>query len=144
MGGEIEAWLPWVIALGGGTGLGAGLKALADTVLALRAGVSAREGKRKADIVQQRDEAIRDATEADRKAEEERRRADMERARADWCETNMQIARANESRAREHDAEIRLLLMERGKMKRDELPSWPRMDDPVPRSEMYARREVAT
>lgn len=137
------AWLPWVIALGGGTGLGAGLKALVDTIIALRAGVSAREGKRKADIVQQRDEALRDAVESDKRSDEERRRADAERARADWSEANMQIARANESRAREHAAEIRIQLMERGKMTRGELPPWPRMDEPIPRSQMY-RRELTS
>lgn len=121
--------LPYIIALGGGTGLGAGLKALADTVLALRAGVSAREGQRRQDIVTQRDQAL-DALKA------ERRRANEEAARSDWCELNMQVARANEQRAREHAADLRIRLMQEAGVRRADLPEWPTMEETVPRAKL--------
>ena len=135
-----NAALPYVLALGGGTGLGAGLKALTDTILAVRSGVSAREGKRKMDIVQQRDEAEDDAT-------AERKRANAEMVRADWCELNMRIARSNEQRVREHAAELRLALMGAGALRRDQLPKWPDMEETVPRSRLIealaeARKEL--
>lgn len=132
----LEEALPIIIALGGGAGMGAGLKALVDTVLAVRAGVSAREGKRKADIVQQRDEALEEAKAERLRANTEQARADVELRRADWAESNMKVARDNEQRAREHAAELRLLLMEKGGMLRDELPHWPVMEDTVTRAQL--------
>lgn len=125
--------LPWIIAFGGGTGLGAGIKTLVDTVIAVRNGVSAREGKRKADIVQQRDEALEEAR-------EERVRANFEMSRADWAEANMRVYGANAGRAREHAAELRVLLVEHG-VPRAELPPWPEMDLNIPRNQIDPQKE---
>jgi hypothetical protein len=138
-----DAALPFIIALGGGAGLGAGLKALVDTIIAVRAGVSAREGKRRSDIVQQRDEAIRDAVTERRRAAAADLRADDAIARADWAESNLAIARANEQKAREHAAELRLDLMtvRDHPMRRNELPEWPEMDETVPRAKLLEMLE---
>lgn len=130
-----EPWLPYIVAIGGGTGIGAGLKALVDTILALRAGVSAREGKRRADIVQQRDEALRDVS-------VERRRASAEQIRADWAVDNAEISRANEQRAREHAAELRNRLMDELHLTRDQLPPWPEMEKTIPRSKLIEQLEA--
>lgn len=131
-GTDLEAALPWIIALGGGTGIGMGLKALVDTIVAIRSGVSAREGKRTQQIVKQRDDAL--AAIAD-----ERRRANDEMARADWADRNMQILKSNEQRAREHAADLRIELMNRGGMRRDELPEWPDMEQTIPRAKLAER-----
>ena len=132
-----EAALPWVVALGGGTGVGAGLTALVNTIRAIRSGVSAREGKRRADIVQQRDEALLEAEQQRQRAMDFEKRGDLAVARADWAEQNAMIAKRNEQRAREHAAELRLLLMEEQRaLRRDELPKWPTMEDTIPRSEL--------
>lgn len=50
-----------LVALGGGAGVALIIREVVSVVAALRQGVSAKEGKRKTDIVQQRDEAIDDA-----------------------------------------------------------------------------------
>jgi hypothetical protein len=63
-----------IAALGGLTGLALLVKELVSAMAAVRSGVSAREGKRKSDIVQQRDEAIA-------RAERETERADNELAK---------------------------------------------------------------
>lgn len=132
-----DAALPWIVALGGGTGIGAGITALINTIRAIRSGVSAREGKRRADIVQQRDEALLEADRQRERAQSFERRGDDAIARADWAEQNAVIAKRNEQRAREHAAELRLLLMEEQRaLRRDELPKWPKMEDTVPRSEL--------
>lgn len=133
-----ENTLPLIIALGGGAGIGLGVKALVDTIIAVRAGVSAREGKRRTDIVQQRDEALAEIAVEHRRAMSAELRADEAVALADWAERNMQIARTNETRAREHASELRLLLMEKAKLRRNELPDWPLMDETVPRSVLTA------
>lgn len=120
---EWESALPWIIALGGGTGIGAGLTALVNTVRAIRGGVSAREGKRRLDIVAQRDQAIEEARRA-------HLRADEYRAVSDIAERGRQVAVRNEQRAREHAADLRLFVIERGGVRRDELPAWPDMEEP--------------
>lgn len=66
-------------ALGGGAGIALLLRELISVVAALRNGVSAREGKRKADIVQQRDEALERATKAEAQTRAANARADLER-----------------------------------------------------------------
>lgn len=119
----------WIVALGGGAGMAAGMKALVDTIAALRSGVSARESKRKGDLSKQRDAALEEAR-------TERARANQEQARADWAEKNAGIAKANEQRAREHAAELRIKLIELALIPRDDLPAWPDMEEAVPRSKM--------
>lgn len=115
-------WVPWIVALGGGAGVGAGVKALIDVILLLRSGVKASEGRRKADIVLQRDEAIRRAEIAETRAAEAERRMEIAQGNAD-------AARRNEQRAREHAAELRVLaIRELGKL-RSELPDWPDMEE---------------
>lgn len=121
--------IPLIVALGGGTGIGLGIKALVDTVLAMRAGVNAREGKRRADIVQQRDEALTAAAAANT-------RADRYLAERDLADLNNQVHKANESRAREHAADLRVYVMEKFNVRRDELPPWPTMDETIPRAKL--------
>jgi len=76
-----------VTALGGGAGIALLLRELLSVVAALRNGVSAREGKRKADIVQQRDEALERAAAAEAQTRAADRRADTEREkRIAWQE----------------------------------------------------------
>lgn len=60
-----------LVALGGGAGVALLLREFISVVAALRNGVSAREGKRRADIVQQRDEAIVRAEKAEERADAE-------------------------------------------------------------------------
>lgn len=128
----MEGAIPLLVALGGGAGIGAGLKALIDTLLALRAGVSAREGRRKADIAEQRDEALK-RLEAERgKTTAALEVAHLERVRAEWATRMAQTAVRNSQRAREHAAELRILLMERANLTRAELPEWPKMEETEP------------
>lgn len=122
---EWENALPWIVALGGGTGIGAGLAALVSTVRAIRGGVSAREGKRRLDIITQRDEAIDEARRA-------HHRADEYRLAVDVAERSRQVAVRNEQRAKEHAADLRLFVMERGGVRRDDLPAWPVMEEHPP------------
>lgn len=122
-----------VAALGGGAGISAVIQATTTVVKLVRRGVSVREGKRRVDIVQQRDEALEDAR-------REQARADREQARADWAEENRQIAVANEQRAREHAADLRVRLIEAGQA-RDQLPEWPDMDHTIPRAEFDRLRK---
>jgi len=51
--------LPWIVALGGATGIGLLFREITSVVTLLRKGVSAKEDKRKIDIVHQRDRALR-------------------------------------------------------------------------------------
>lgn len=134
-----------ITALGGAVGIGSGFRALVTTIQKLRQGVSAREGKRKVDIVQQRDEALvqlaieRDRTQVSAdSAERSSARADAEITRADWSEENRQIAVENEQRAKEHAGDLRYRLVDRG-VSRDDLPKWPTMEEPIPRSELNRR-----
>jgi len=120
--------VPITAAVGGGAGILALAQAFVTVSRLVRQGVSVREGKRRVDIVQQRDEALE-------QARRERERADAEQARADWADANRQIAVANEQRAREHAAELRVQLVERAGLGRDELPTWPDMDRTIPRAE---------
>jgi hypothetical protein len=124
-----------IAALGGGAGIGSALRAVAVVIGKLRAGVSPREGKRRVDIVQQRDEALRDLARERDRADEQQTRADQAQARADWADENRQRAIANEQRAKEHAGELRVLLLERGGLSREELPEWPDMDRTIPRAE---------
>lgn len=50
--------VPLIVAILGSGGVGAAAIKLIDGVLKIRAGMSARESKRRVDIIQQRDEAI--------------------------------------------------------------------------------------
>lgn len=127
--------LPLIVALGGGTGIGAGLTAIVTTIKAIRSGVSVREGKRRADIVQQRDEAIDAATKANR-------RADRYRDASDVAVEAASAAKRNEQRAREHAADLRVMVMERYGIRRDELPDWPTMEDTLTRASLEALRDA--
>lgn len=60
-----------LVALGGGAGVALMLREFVSVFATIRSGVSAKEGKRKTDIVQQRDEAIERANAADARADEE-------------------------------------------------------------------------
>jgi hypothetical protein len=76
--------LPLVVAVLGAGGAGAFFREIIAGVLKVIGGVSARESKRKIDIVQQRDEALARATAADLRADaeaEKRRRVQENEAR---------------------------------------------------------------
>ncbi|WP_242089275.1 hypothetical protein [Curtobacterium sp. DN_7.5] len=136
--------VPSLAAVGGGAGVLALAQAIVTVVRLVRQGVSVREGKRRVDIVQQRDEALAAAIRERDRADEQQRRADVEQARADWAETNRQIAVENEQRAREHAADLRVRLIEAGQA-REDLPDWPDMDRTIPRAEFdRMRRQQAT
>lgn len=113
-------------ALGGGAGISAVLQATGTVIAKIKRGVSPREGKRRVDIVQQRDEALA--------------RLDRAQERADWADANRQIAVSNEQRAREHAAELRVQLIAAAGISRDELPEWPDMDRTIPRDEFHRLR----
>lgn len=113
-------------ALGGGAGISAVLQATGTVIAKIRRGVSPREGKRRVDIVQQRDEALL--------------RLDQATERADWADANRLVAVANEQRAREHAAELRVQLIAAAGISRDELPDWPDMDRTIPREEFHRLR----
>jgi len=70
-----------LVALGGGAGVSLMLREVISVLATVRSGVSAREGKRKSDIVQQRDEAIARAARAETRADEADARADDEAAK---------------------------------------------------------------
>jgi hypothetical protein len=89
-----------IAALGGLTGLALLVKELVSAMAAVRSGVSAREGKRKSDIVQQRDEALA-------RADRETSRADRESARADDEAVKRRVAD-------EYAARLRLQLVKNG------------------------------
>jgi hypothetical protein len=63
--------LPVIVAVLGAGGAGAFLREIVSGVLKVVGGVSARESKRKVDIVQQRDEALARASAADMRADGE-------------------------------------------------------------------------
>jgi hypothetical protein len=113
-------------ALGGGAGVSAVLQATGTVIAKIRRGVSPREGKRRVDIVQQRDEALL--------------RLDQATERADWADANRLVAVANEQRAREHAAELRVQLIAAAGISRDELPDWPDMHRTNPREEFHRLR----
>jgi hypothetical protein len=71
-----------LVALGGGAGVALMLREFVAVFATIRSGVSAKEGKRKTDIVQQRDEALERARLADGRADDEatKRRAYQEYA----------------------------------------------------------------
>lgn len=112
--------------LGGGAGLSAVITSLGTVIAKVRRGVSPREGKRRIDIVQQRDEALA--------------RLEQANERADWADANRQVAVSNEQRAREHAAELRVKLIAAAGISRDELPDWPDMDRTIPRDEFRQLR----
>jgi len=60
-----------LVALGGGAGITLLLRESVSVVASLRNGISAREGKRRVDIVQQRDEAILRADREEQRADDE-------------------------------------------------------------------------
>jgi hypothetical protein len=130
-----------VAALGGGAGVLALAQALVTVVRLIRRGVSVREGKRRVDIVQQRDEALQAAHRERQRADEQQDRADSEQRRADWAEANRQVAVQNEQRAREHAADLRVQLIEAGRP-RDQIPEWPDMDRTIPRAEFDRLRKT--
>ncbi|MBF4603774.1 hypothetical protein [Curtobacterium sp. VKM Ac-2884] len=130
-----------VAAFGGGAGLVAVGRSLLTVIRLVRKGVSVREGKRRVDIVQQRDEALEAARRERERADEQQHRADIEQARADWAETNRQVAVENEQRAREHAAELRVQLVEQAGLARDQLPAWPDMERTIPRAEFDRLRK---
>lgn len=112
--------------LGGGAGISAMVTSLGTVIAKIRRGVSPREGKRRVDIVQQRDEALV--------------RLDRAIERADWADANRQVAVSNEQRAREHAAELRVQLIGAAGIARDDLPEWPEMDRTIPREEFHRLR----
>jgi len=69
-----------LVALGGGAGVALMLREFISVFATLRNGVSAREGKRRTDIVQQRDEALEAAALANERADDEaaKRRREQE------------------------------------------------------------------
>ncbi|PZE89930.1 hypothetical protein [Curtobacterium sp. MCBD17_008] len=129
-----------VAALGGGAGISAVIQATTTVIRLVRRGVSVREGKRRVDIVQQRDEALQAAHKERERADAQQARADAEQQRADWADANRQIAVENEQRAREHAADLRVRLIEAGQS-RDRLPEWPDMDRTIPRAEFDRLRK---
>jgi hypothetical protein len=133
--------MPLILQLGGGAGIALLLKSLFEVLVAIRSGASVREGKRNSQIIQQRDAAILRVEEQRERADAADRRADEEKARADWAENNQHIERSNSQRAREHAAELRVSLMEKAGLSRAELPTWPTMENPIPRSELFRRIE---
>lgn len=114
--------------LGGGAGLSAVITSLGTVIAKVRRGVSPREGKRRVDIVQQRDEALA--------------RLGQANERAEWADANRQVAVNNEQRAREHAAELRVKLIAAAGISRDELPDWPDMDRTIPREEFRRLRST--
>jgi hypothetical protein len=60
-----------LVALGGGAGVALMLREFVSVFATIRSGVSAKEGKRKTDIVQQRDEALERARVSDARADGE-------------------------------------------------------------------------
>lgn len=131
---NFEAMLPWLVGVGGGGGLLALVKAIMEVVGKVRAGVSAREGKRRVDLVEQRDAAVL-------KAQLAEERANRYRDERDVADQVALASRRNEQRAREHAAELRIELMERAGMRREELPPWPEMEDTIPRSALPNRKD---
>lgn len=80
----MDNWLPLVVAALGAGGFGAFFREIVTGVLKVVGGVSARESKRKVDIVQQRDEALVREAKAWRLVDEEaekRRRSQEDAAR---------------------------------------------------------------
>lgn len=92
-----------IIALLGAGGLGAFFKDIIEGLWKLRRGVSARETKRRIDVVQQRDEAL---------------------DRADRAERNV-------IKLREYVAELRIDLIKR-QVPRAEIPSEPDLERTIP------------
>jgi hypothetical protein len=131
--------VPSLAAVGGGAGVLALAQAIVTVVRLIRRGVSVREGKRRVDIVQQRDEALQATHRERERADEQQARADVEQRRADWAEANRQVAVQNEQRAREHAADLRVRLIEAGQP-RERIPEWPDMDRTIPRAEFERLR----
>jgi hypothetical protein len=129
-----------VAAFGGGAGLVAVGRSLLTVIRLVRKGVSVREGKRRVDIVQQRDEALAAAARERERADEQQKRADEEQRRADWAEANRQVAVENEQRAREHAAALRVQLIEQAGLAREQMPAWPDMERTIPREEFNRLR----
>lgn len=92
-----------IIALLGAGGLGAFFKDIVEGLWKLRRGVSARETKRRIDVVQQRDEAIERAARAER----------------------------NVDRMREYTTELRIKLLEM-RVRREDIPAQPELERTIP------------
>lgn len=103
-----------IIALLGAGGLGAFVKDIIEGLWKLRRGVSAKETKRRIDVVQQRDEAME--------------REARERERADRAERNV-------GRLREYATILRIELLEKHVAKQD-LESWPDLEQTMPASQI--------
>ena len=99
--------LPYIVAAVGSGGLGLFLREIFDIITKLRNGVSARESKRKTDLVAQRDAADRRAFAAEQRAERE-------------TEKRREIA--------EYAARLRLRLINTGA----DVAPWPEFDDTEP------------
>jgi hypothetical protein len=67
----VDEFLPYIVALGGGAGVALVVREIVNVVTLVRKGVSATEGKRKNDIVAQRDTALQEAIISDRIAKHE-------------------------------------------------------------------------
>lgn len=102
-----------VIALLGAGGLGAFFKDIFEGLWKLRSGVSARETKRRIDVVQQRDEAYT--------------RLELERERADRAERNV-------ATLREYTTNLRIALLE-AKVPKEQIEQQPDLERTMPRSE---------
>lgn len=72
-------WIAFVTALGGASAIGLFFREIFNIFTLLRKGVSAKESKRRGDIVAQRDHAIQRAERAELRAEEAENRVDAER-----------------------------------------------------------------
>ena len=103
-----------VIAFLGAGGLGAFFKDIFEGLWKLRSGVSARETKRRIDVVQQRDEAYT--------------RLELERERADRAERNV-------ATLREYTTSLRIALLE-AKVPRTRIEPIPDLERTVPRHEV--------
>jgi len=103
-----------VIALLGAGGLGAFVKDIFEGLWKLRSGVSARETKRRIDVVQQRDEAYT--------------RLEQERDRADRAERNV-------AALREYVTDLRIQLRTAG-VQRNEIAPQPDLERTLDRNEV--------
>src|SRR4051812_38815505 len=108
-------FLPWLIALGGGSGVAAALTALASTIRAVKHGAAKREDEQRSDLITMRDMAV---TERDAAV-----------ARAEAAQDDLERSRRNEQRAREYAADLRLYAIDTLGVRRDDLPPWPSMED---------------
>lgn len=116
-------WVPVVVAAIGAGGVGALFREIVAGVTKLAGGMSARESKRKVDIVQQRDAAI---------AREDRARRDEAQA---WRQVDREAAKRRASL--DYAARLRRRLIELGETPEPE----PSFEQTITRAELEKLRE---